>query len=146
MPFGAGMSNLKSDQSVDSVAAHSVTAPSEARLLEVSEVPRICITRSLNGRVGSTSLQQCSGPSPIPIITPSPQQNRHVETTPRQNVPAQDCSKQAILRSAPSDTSLVLYPRDPKFGQILSGRSNSFHPDTFWPENRGSFDKSSLHG
>lgn len=49
-----------------------------------------------------------------------------METTPRQNVPAQDCSKQAILSIALSDTSLVLYPRDPKFGQILSGRSNSF--------------------
>lgn len=35
---GAGMSNLKSDQSVDSVTVHSVPAPSEARLLEVSEV------------------------------------------------------------------------------------------------------------
>ena len=49
-----------------------------------------------------------------------------METTPRQNVPAQDCSKQAILRSALSDTSLVLYPRDPNLGQILSGRSNNF--------------------
>ena len=36
------------------------------------------------------------------------------------------CSKQAILRSAPSDTSLVLYPRDPNLGQIWSGRSNYF--------------------
>ena len=66
------MSNLKSDQSVDSVTTHSVPAPSEARLLEVSEVPRICIARSLNGRVGSTSLQQCSSPSPIPAFPDPP--------------------------------------------------------------------------
>lgn len=51
------MSNLKSDQSVDIITVRSVAAPSEARLLEVSEVPRICITRSLNGRVGDTSLK-----------------------------------------------------------------------------------------
>lgn len=62
--------------------------------------------------------------SPLSLILPG--QSSVVETTSRQNVPAQDCSKQAILRSAPSDTSLVLYPRDLYFGQILSGRSNSF--------------------
>ena len=69
--FGAGITDLKSDQSVDSVISTAFAAPSEARRLEVSEVPRICITRSLNGRVGSTSLQQCSSPSPIPAF-PNP--------------------------------------------------------------------------
>lgn len=66
------MSNLKSDQSVDIITVHSVPDTSRSRLLEVSEVPRICITRSLNGRVGSTSLQQCSSPSPTPVISTLP--------------------------------------------------------------------------
>ena len=136
------MSNLKSDQSVDSVISTAFPAPSEARLLEMSEVPRICITRSLNGRVGNIFAPTLSRPwfnsRELPSVrskTPLPRDS------PRQNVPAQDCSKQAILSIASSDTSLVLYPRDLYFGQILSGRSNSFHPDTFWSENRGSFDK-----
>ena len=65
------MSNLKSDQSVDSVIAHSVAALSEARLLEVSEVPRICIARGRNSSVGDTSLRNMLGPSPIPA-SPDP--------------------------------------------------------------------------
>ena len=71
MPFGAGITDLKSDQSVDSVAAHSVPALSEARLLEMSEVPRICIARSPIGAVGDTSLKNMLGPSPIPAF-PNP--------------------------------------------------------------------------
>lgn len=60
--FGAGITDLKSDQSVDSQITHSVAAPSEARLLEVSEVPRICITRGRNGAVGNTLAPTLSRP------------------------------------------------------------------------------------
>ena len=77
------MSNLKSDQSVDSVTAHSVPAPSEARLLEVSEVPRICIARSLNGRVGDTSLKNMLGHGSIPASPILPAVKRLSRETPR---------------------------------------------------------------
>ena len=80
------MSNLKSDQSVDSVTAHSVPAPSEARLLEMSEVPRICIARSQIGAVDNTSLRNMLGPSPIPTFPDPPRNNER----PRQNAPPEN--------------------------------------------------------
>ena len=83
---GAGITDLKSDQSVDSVTAHSVPAPSEARLLEMSEVPRICITRGRNGAVGNTSLPSTPSPSPTPVIRPLPRSNER----PRQNAPPEN--------------------------------------------------------
>ena len=68
---GAGITDLKSDQSVDSVISAQFPAPSEARRLESSEVPRICIARSLNGRVGDIFARDMLGPSPIPAF-PNP--------------------------------------------------------------------------
>ena len=81
------MSNLKSDQSVDSVISAQFPDTSRSRLLEVSEVPRICITRSLNGRVGDTSLQQCSSPSPIPAFPILSAVKRLSRETPRGRTP-----------------------------------------------------------
>lgn len=69
-----------------------------------------------------------------------------METTPEKNRPTQNRFQDAISTVASSDTSLVLYPRQACGGQIRSGRSNSFHTDAFWPENKASFDKSPLHG
>ena len=126
------MSNLKSDQSVDSVTTHSVAAPSEARLLEVSEVPRICITRSLNGRVGSTSLQQCSSPSPIPAFPILSAVKRLSRETPRDRTSPRKTSPNKLYRvsrlliprsySTPAIPSLV---KSGLAGQILSTRTLS---------------------
>lgn len=66
--------------------------------------------------------ETCSVRVQPPSSAPFPAAMRDRDRTPRQRM----CSKQAILRSAPSDTSLVLYPREPQFGQIWSGRSNNF--------------------
>ena len=86
------MSNLKSDQSVDSVTTHSVPAPSEARLLEVSEVPRIYITRSPIGAVGNIFARDMLGPSPIPAFPNPPGSNTVWWRLPAAERPARECA------------------------------------------------------
>lgn len=92
MGVGAGITDLKSDQSVDSVTAHSVAAPSEARRLEVSEVPRICIARSPIGAVGDTSLRNMLGPSPIPASPDPPRTKQCGGDDSAAERPARECA------------------------------------------------------
>lgn len=92
------MSNLKSDQSVDIITVRSVPAPSEARLLEVSEVPRICITRSLNSRVGNTFARDMLGPSPIPAFPDPPRTKQCGGDDSAAERPARECAPTTLLR------------------------------------------------
>lgn len=126
MPFGAGITDLKSDQSVDSVTARSVPDTSRSRLLEVSEVLGVCIARGRNGSVGDTLVQQCSSPSPIPAFPDPPRTKQCGGDSPRQNdqrktspSEAQRLSRPLIPRSYSTPATFILV----KFclaGQILS--------------------------
>lgn len=84
------MSNLKSDQSVDSVISAQFPDTSQRSVLEVSEVPRICIARGRNGSVGDTLVQQCSGPSPIPAFPNPPRINERPWRLPETERPVKE--------------------------------------------------------
>ena len=90
--FGAGNSNLKSDQSVDSVISTAFADTSRSRLLEVSEVPRICIARGRNGSVGDTSLRNMLGPSPIPAFPDLPRTKQCGGDDSAAERPARECA------------------------------------------------------
>ena len=114
--IGAGITDLKSDQSVDIITAHSVPAPSEARLLEVSEVPRICIARSPIGAVGNTLARDMLGPSPTPVISTLPRSKTDPwrrlrgRTSPRKTSPSEvyRVSRPLIPRSYSTPATFIL--------------------------------------
>ena len=66
MPFGAGITDLKSDQSVDSVISAQFPDTSQRSVLEMSEVPRICIARSPIGAVDNIFARHSLGHGSIP--------------------------------------------------------------------------------
>ena len=94
MVVGAGTSNLKSDQSIDSVITAAFPDTSQRRGLETLQVLRISITRSRIGSVGSTSLPKHSSPSPIPVpSTPLPNSERLWRLLRRRIAPRKTASK-----------------------------------------------------
>ena len=89
---GAGNSNLKSDQSVDIITTHSFAASSQRSWLETLRSQAERIIGSLNGRVGSTSLQQCSSPSPIPAFPDPPRTKQCGGDDSAAERPARECA------------------------------------------------------
>ena len=126
------MSNLKSDQSVDSVVAHSVPAFSKRGWLETLRSQAERIIGSLNGRVGDTLVQQCSSPSPTPVISTLPRSKTDPwrrlrgRTSPRKTAPNKlyRVSRFLIPRSYSTPATFILV-KSGLAGQILSTRTLS---------------------